>query len=87
MFITGEYADGWPSAGMLGYVQPESCETWLDRLILGFAARTVEIRAHSSLAAAGWEELTLRNVHTSHHQRGLSKLGPIQIYHLPLEFT
>src|ERR1017187_3448518 len=37
MFLTGGYAHGWPSARMLGYVQSDTCATWLGRLTFGFA--------------------------------------------------
>jgi hypothetical protein len=90
MFIDGEYAGIWPSAGMLGYVQSDTYAVWLRRLASGFAARRVEICAREGLpdwASTGWQSLGLDVVHTSHHERPLQKLGQIQIFHLLLEFT
>jgi hypothetical protein len=85
MFIRGEYAGGWPSAGMLGYVQSDTCAVWLRRMASGFAARRVEIRASEGfpdLAPAGWAGVGLDSVHASHHERSLQDLSRIQIFHL-----
>lgn len=87
MFIRGEYAHGWPSAGMLGYVQSENCAAWLDRLVSGFVARSVEICACDALAPVGWEGLGLQNVQVSQHERTLPDQGRIRIFHLLIEFT
>jgi hypothetical protein len=90
MFLHGEYAGTWPSAGMLGYVQSETRAVWLRRLASGFAARRVELRACPGFpdwAPAGWEDVGLDSVQTSHHERPLQGLGRLQIFHLLLEFT
>ena len=90
MFVQGEYAGNWPSAGMLGYVQSETCDVWLRRVASGFAARRIEICACEGLPdwlPAGWEGAGLDSVHTSHHERPLQDAGRIQIFHLLLEFT
>jgi hypothetical protein len=89
MFINGEYAGRWPSAGMLGYVQSETCDAWLRRLVSGFAARHLELRVcHDSpdWATAGWEGAELSAVHTSDHERTPPGLSRVQIFHLLLEF-
>lgn len=90
MFVDGEYAGRWSSAGMLGYVQSDTCAGWLRRLASGFAARRVEICASEGLSdwtPAGWQGEGLDGVHTSQHDRPLENLGPIQIFHLLVEFT
>jgi hypothetical protein len=90
MFIHGEYASSWPSAGMLGYVQSDTCGVWLRRMASGFVARRVEIRAckgFPDLAPSGWEGVGLDGVQTSHHDRSMPDLNRIQIFHLLLEFT
>jgi hypothetical protein len=90
MFINGEYAGRWPSAGMLGYVQSDTCAIWLRRLASLFAARRVEIDACEAIpdwALAGWEGDGLDRAYTSHHERPQENPGRIQIFHLLLEFT
>jgi hypothetical protein len=90
MFVHGEYAGNWPSAGMLGYVQSETCDVWLRRVASGFAARRIEICACEGLPdwlPAGWEGVGLDSVHTSHHERTPQDSGRIEIFHLLLEFT
>jgi len=90
MFLNGDYAGSWPSAGMLGYVQSDTCAAWLRRLASGFATRRAEICASGGLrdwAPAGWHEDGVDGVHTSQHDRHLENLGPIQIFHLLVEFT
>jgi len=87
MFVRAEYARGWPSGGMLGYVQSDTCAAWLGRLALGFVARSVEICACDGLAPVGWEGLRLQSVQVSRHQRTPADQGRIQIFHLLLEFT
>jgi hypothetical protein len=89
MFINGAYAGIWPSAGMLGYVQSDTCEVWLGRLASGLAARRSEICAAEGFpdwALARWHGDGLDGVHTSQHERPLKNLGQIQIFHLLIEF-
>jgi hypothetical protein len=89
MFLDGKYAGSWPSAGMLGYVQSDTCAVWLRRLACGFATRHAEICARQGfpdLAPAGWQGAGLEGVHTSHHDRPQQNLGHIQIFHLLVEF-
>ncbi len=90
MFVNGDYAGNWPSAGMLGYVQIDTCGVWLRRLASGFATRRVEICASEDFrdwAPAGWQGDGLDGVYTSRHDRRAENLGPIQIFHLLVEFT
>jgi hypothetical protein len=90
MFIHGQYAAGWPSAGMLGYVQSDTCGAWLGRIAQGLAARRVEVRVREDSPEwipAGWLDAGLDNVHASHHERLLEEAGQIQIFHLLLNFT
>jgi len=90
MFISGEYAAGWSSAGMLGYVQSDTCAVWLRRLAAGLASRRVEICASEGFpdwAPAGWQGVGLDGVHTSLHDRPLHNLSQIQIFHLLVDFT
>ena len=90
MFISGQYAAEWPSAGMLGYVQSENCTTWQTRLALGFNARSAQLRAcaeRSSWASAGWIGDGLDSVQASCHERTISAIGAIQIFHLLLDFV
>jgi hypothetical protein len=90
MFIRGEYAGIWPSAGMLGYVQSETCAAWLRRLASGASARRVELCVCESFPdwePADWEGEELDSVHMSCHERPHQDLGRIQIFHLLLDFT
>lgn len=90
MFIHGKYAGTWPSAGMLGYVQSDTCATWLHRLASGFAARRAELSTREGRpdwAPAGWEGAELELVHTSHHERTSQDLSRIHVFHLLLGFT
>ncbi len=90
MFLDGNYSRSWPSAGMLGYVQSDTCAVWLCRLAAGFAIRRMEICAPQcspDLSPAGWQGAELEGVHTSHHDRQQQDLGHIQIFHLLVEFT
>ncbi len=89
MFIHGKYAGSWPSAGMLGYVQSDTCAIWLRRMAVGFGTRHAEICVCEDFpdwSPAGWEGEGLDNVYASHHERPLN-LGKIQIFHLLLDFA
>ena len=90
MFVNGEYAAAWSSAGMLGYVQCDTCALWLRRLASGFVVRRVELRASDDspdLAPTGWQGDGLDSVHTSQHDRRLENLDPIRIFHFLLELA
>jgi hypothetical protein len=90
MFIRGKYAANWRSAGMLGYVQCDTCAVWLLRIAAGFAARRAEIsvcEGTPDLSPVGWEGVGLDSVHASHHERLKQDLSRIQIFHLLLDFT
>jgi hypothetical protein len=90
MFTHGAYAGGWPSAGMLGYVQSESFPIWLRRLASGLADRRVELRVceeSPDWVLAGWEGSELGAVNASQHERIPQSLGKLQIFHMLLNFT
>jgi len=90
MFVHGEYAGGWPSAGMLGYVQSDTCADWSVRLASGVTSRRAELCICEGVpewTSAGWEGATLDVVHTSQHERTLQGSGRIQVFHLLLRFT
>jgi hypothetical protein len=90
MFVGGQYAAEWPSAGMLGYVQSENCATWLGRLASGFAARRDQLKACASCAdwaSAGWIGDGLDFVQSSCHDRAATGIGSIEIFHLLLDFV
>ena len=87
MFVKGQYAAEWPSAGMLGYVQTKTCAEWLATLAAGLADR----QAETLLVKTGWEpamwEDAFNEVRVSSHRRSLHGLGKIEIFHLLLDFT
>jgi hypothetical protein len=85
MFVAGNYAAKEPSAGMLGYIQSDDSQTWLDRLEKGFSSRARELAVCDPFHAAS-EYQDIAAVQISGHQRTSSRLGRIDIYHLLLEF-
>lgn len=88
MFLKGAYASGWPSAGMLGYVQSENGATWLDALARGFSSRKSKLSVcgdQTNWGLAGWPSYDLRETRESCHERAPT-LGQVKIYHLVLEF-
>lgn len=90
MFIGGQYAAEWPSAGMLGYVQSDTSVTWLGKLASGFNARISQLNVcpeRSNWASAGWTSDGLDYVQTSCHERITIAVGPIEIFHLLLDFA
>jgi hypothetical protein len=87
MFILGQYAGGWPSAGMIGYVQSDTCAVWLGRIASGLAARRAELRVceeSPEWTSAGWDGDLVDSVHVSHHERGAQEPGRIRVFHLLL---
>ncbi len=78
LFVTGQYAPDWPSAGMLGYIQSEDESTWHSRLAAGLAARTGKLRVCAE--TEGWESFAPALNRTC-HQRGEVALGRIDIFH------
>lgn len=89
MFVHGHYAAEWPSAGMLGYVQSDSCATWMERLASGLAGRRTEIACGDATAwkPAGLGDEGLETVRVSEHQRTPQALGQIEIFHLLLNYV
>jgi len=89
MFIEGTYAADWPSAGMLGYVQSDTCAIWIKRLEKGLEARRAQLQIHgekSGWSSARWTQDSLAGVKISRHRRSQKDLSPIAIYHLLLAF-
>jgi len=89
MFVDGTYAAEWPSAGMLGYVQSDTCTVWLSRLDVGLNLRLIPLRVCSpppQWISAGWSGDGLDEVMTSCHDRSHKNLSQIAIHHLLLAF-
>ena len=88
MFVQGQYAAEWPSAGMLGYVQSATCATWLERLAVGLADRRTEIACGDTpeWKPAALGDQGLESVRVSRHQRTLKHLGHVEVFHLLLDF-
>jgi len=89
MFVHGHYAADWPSAGMLGYVQSENCASWLERLSDGLVSRRKELGCGNTTEwkPAGWVDETFETVRVSAHQRASQDLGPVEIFHLLLDYV
>ncbi len=89
MFVRGTYGPEWPSAGMLGYVQSDSCAVWLERLAAGFESRRAEMGCEdvAKLEPTGFADQQLESVRISTHQRALQGAGQVQILHLLLNFV
>ena len=89
MFVDATYAAEWPSAGMLGYVQSDTCAVWLSRLDAGLNVRLIPLRVCSpppQWVSAGWSGDGLNEVMTSCHDRSYKNRGNIAIHHLLLAF-
>jgi hypothetical protein len=90
MFLTGAYASEWPSAGMLGYVQTESCSVWRTAIAQRLAALKAQINScedRPTLQSTGWSTSGLQDVQESCHRRMPEDLGRIAVYHLFLDFS
>ena len=90
MFTGGQYAAGWPSAGMLAYVQTQDSPAWLVRLESGFYTRVSQLSVCSdrpNWESAGWTGDGLDSVQISCHDRPATGVGPIELFHLLLEFV
>lgn len=89
MFLDGTYASGWTSAGMIGYVQSETCSTWLGRLAHGLVTRRTQLKAcadRPGLETVGWIGDGLDSVQSSCHDRTTTSIGQIELFHLLLDF-
>lgn len=90
MFVGGQYASKWPSAAMVGYVQSEDCSTWLQRLASGFSTRREQLdtcKDRADWGAAGWTGDGLDSVEISCHARTATGNGPVEVFHLLLDFV
>ena len=83
MFVVGNYAADQTSAGMVGYVQTENRQAWLNRLTRGFVSRSSQLRVCERFRASP-DYQDIAAVQISGHDR--TTLGRIDIYHLLLEF-
>jgi hypothetical protein len=70
---------------MIGYVQTDDSQVWLDRLTRGFVRRANQLRVCETLRCAS-DCQDIGAVQISGHQRTSRVLGRIDIYHLLLEF-
>jgi len=89
MFVDAIYAAEWPSAGMLGYVQSDTCAIWMSRLDAGLNQRLTPLRICSpppQWVSAEWSGDGLDEVMMSCHDRSHKKLGRVTIHHLLLAF-
>lgn len=89
MLVDGTYASEWPSAGMIGYVQSDSCSTWATRLADGFMSRRTQLAVcagRPAWGATGWVGDGLDSVQSSCHERTKGDLSQIEVYHLLLDF-
>lgn len=89
MIVRGQYAAEWHSAGMLGYVQSDSCAKWLKRLAVGLVHRQAELacKGRADWGAVVWRDEALEEVRVSKHQRTPQGLGHIEIFHLLLNYV
>ena len=83
MFVSGSYASDWPSAGMLGYVQTDTCATWLSAIERGMKAR--EMFKCGLWQSARWTTEGLQDVRESRHERVQKSLGTISLFHLLID--
>ncbi len=83
MFVSGSYASDWPSAGMLGYVQTDTCAAWLSAIERGMKAR--EMFKIGLWQSATWTTEGLEDVRESRHERVHKSLGTISLFHLLID--
>jgi hypothetical protein len=84
MFVAGTYAARESSAGMLGYVQCDDCQAWLEYLGRGISRRSKQLELCAPFRMVS-EFAHVGPVHSSGHMRKLT--GRIDIYHLMLAFV
>jgi hypothetical protein len=90
MFLDGEYASTWPSAGMLGYVQNRACADWMGDAVFRFAAGDARLRVcghDKALSSPTWQTAGLEHVRSSCPTRKPQHLGSLWIFHLLLDCT
>jgi hypothetical protein len=86
-FIVGRYAGHETAGGMLGYVQTDTVLKWSARIETGFAEKAGMLRVESGTSLAEADGLRdLGPLQVSCHHRDPATLGPIQVFHLLLDF-
>lgn len=85
-FLTGQYARDSDQAGMLGYVQDDTCAAWADKIRRALAKDRAK---HAVVAGTDWEQVTVspqcRAPYRTQHDR--AALGrPVAVYHTLLLF-
>jgi len=78
LFLSGEYARGWPEAGMLGYVQTDNPEEWAKKLERKLGGAGIEVTDHGS-----WQSIDLvtgLKTYATAHPR-IAPLPPIHLVH------
>lgn len=83
-FINGDYAQRYDEAGMLGYIQSDSIETWQTKIQEGIKQNSTQLHlTDSQMPVDIHSEITHEWV--SMHQRTGSNPHPIKIYHILLD--
>jgi len=86
-FIVGRYAAHEAAGGMLGYVQTDTALKWSARIKTGFTEKAGMLRVVFGTCLAEADGLQeLGSIQVSRHHREPATLGPIQVFHLLLNF-
>jgi hypothetical protein len=85
-FLTGQYARDGEDAGMLGYVQNGTCDSWAQKIQ---RAISEDKAAHAVVVGTDWEVVQLaeecpRSYRTQHNRATLGR--PVSVYHTLLLF-
>lgn len=85
-FLQGKYAQGHPWAGMMGYVQSGTGQSWSNRIRARLAERPHDfsLRTTSNVLCSERLDPLLPDVYRSDHRRIDSR--PIEIHHFLLQF-
>lgn len=87
MFLSGAYASMAPDAGMLGYVQSETCDKWWKSIADRLSQRPTELALcddQPHFPSTGWSIDGITEVRESRHFRQRN-LGRIVVYHVLLD--
>lgn len=81
-FISGNYAHGGIEAGMIGYIQSDTPESWASKILKKFKKEPEIIQACSD---GGWADITIVDglkhcFRSKHHRPTIGR--PITIYHI-----
>jgi hypothetical protein len=84
-FVTAQYARESDEAGMLGYVQNDTCDAWVRKIESSLHKNRAR---HRMVKGTSWEPCSvideLSNSYLTRHNR--PTLGPIRVYHTLLLF-